>query len=510
MRSLLLAATLLASTVLGMAQDLSSEFGSDVGTATSSAAPSPLSVNGDHSMIYHQPLWADNWSYASPALEPEMDNTLGFTYKAGSLKFVANGTVKTLATPQDWSALSQFEIGETYLSWTPGNFLVNFGYQLFNWGVADKFNPSDGLNARDYSVSMDAPKIPLLAADVRWFPVKWLSVEGVVSPYQSPSRFPVDFTANTQAGLNANAALLANSALGPYYAGYSPQTMATFATDNPNSAVAGARLNVYSALDFGLSYIYDLDPYDTPEVTMKSLAGPSSTTLWVPGQVTLVHKRIHRFGVDAKTTVGPLGLWGEGGFDLTENSSDTSDQVRRDRLAWTLGMDFNWGYHNNFYANLQYIGAWVPGYDQTTQADYAGPLTLSELTSEAYMQRMTYRQLTQTLGDYTETWLQGLTFKLKFPLDSDTLTPSISGVFTMPFGYDTTLETRYGSLALKPEIDLMPMDSFHLRVGADLAWAWVKKAGETAVTLDTTVDRLGVYTPYNDVYISVDYQWTTQ
>ena len=509
MRSLLLAAALLASTSLGMAQDLSSEFGSDLAT-TSASAPSPLSVSGDHSVIYHQPLWADNWSYASPALEPEMDNALGFTYKTGHLKFVANGTVKTFASPQTWTSLSQFELGETYLSWTPGQFLVNLGFQVFNWGVADKFNPSDGLNARDYAVSMDAPKIPLLAADVRWFPAKWLSVEGVVSPYQSPSRFPVDFTANTQAGLDTTAAELTSSPLGSYYSNYSPQANAVFAPNDPNSAVVGARLNFYSAVDLGLSYIYDIDPYGTPEVTMKSIPGPSSTTLWVPQQVTLVYKRIHRFGVDAKTTVGPLGLWGEGGFDLTENPSDTSDQIRRNRLAWTLGMDFNWGYHNNFYTNLQYIGSWIPGYDQTTQSDYASPLSLTQLTNEAYMQTMTYRQLTQTLGDYTETWLQGLTFKLKFPFASDTITPSVSGVFTVPFGYDSTLETRYASLAIKPELDLMPVDSFHLKVGADLAWAWVKKAGQTAVTVDTTVDRIGVYTPYNDVYISIDYQWTTQ
>ncbi|NNM68333.1 MAG: hypothetical protein HKM06_10040, partial [Spirochaetales bacterium] len=305
------------------AQDLGSEF--DAGTpstsssgAASASANSPLVWSGDHLGVYHQPLWGDNWDFNNEALWPQMDNTIGIKYSSGPVKLVVNGTVETVASPNTWSQMSIFKPGETYLSWAPGQFLLNFGYQIYNWGVADKNNPSDGLNARDWAQGWDAPKVPLLSADLRWFPDRHLSLEGVLAPYQTPSQFPVDFQSSTQAGLNTGAAQLSAAGLGTFFPGYTPTASTSLPPNNPNSAVAGARVNYYSsAADLSLSYIYDMDPYPTPVVTMSSYAVPAgalgagspATTFWVPGQIQLVNKRIHRFGANVKTTVGPYGLW---------------------------------------------------------------------------------------------------------------------------------------------------------------------------------------------------------
>ena len=76
----------------------------------------------------------------------------------------------------------------------------------------------------------------------------------------------------------------------------------------------------------------------------------------------------------------------------------------------------------------------------------------------------------------------------------------------MPFNYDDSSGTRYGNLLLKPEIDFMPVDSFHITAGAILNYAWIKKAGEH-VTLDTTQDSLGIYTPSNHFFVAVSYKW---
>ena len=61
-------------------------------------------------------------------------------------------------------------------------------------------------------------------------------------------------------------------------------------------------------------------------------------------------------------------------------------------------------------------------------------------------------------------------------------------------------------MALNPEVDIKPMDSFHIKIGADLFYAWVKKSGKD-VSLDTTTDRIGIYTPSNNVYLKLEYKW---
>jgi hypothetical protein len=83
---------------------------------------------------------------------------------------------------------------------------------------------------------------------------------------------------------------------------------------------------------------------------------------------------------------------------------------------------------------------------------------------------------------------------------------TFTGAFSMPFNYDDSSGTRYGNLLLKPEIDFMPVDSFHITAGAILNYAWIKKAGEH-VTLDTTQDSLGIYTPFNHFFVAVSYKW---
>ena len=50
------------------------------------------------------------------------------------------------------------------------------------------------------------------------------------------------------------------------------------------------------------------------------------------------------------------------------------------------------------------------------------------------------------------------------------------GSYSLPFDYDGSVSgTRYGSLLLKPALDFMPIDSFHVTSEwPSSAYAWVK------------------------------------
>lgn len=505
-KGLLLTAAAVLAFVFGPPLFAADESGDSTGGDQASAPQSTLTLKGDHQGAFHLPLddGNDPVTYSGQAKAPDFTNLLGLEYKVGDLKVVLEGKTRTYASTNDWTSSTEFRSQENYIAWNPGKFRFTAGWQVFSWGVADKKNPTDNLNPRDYSYSLDPDKIPVFAGAVAWYPQDWVSIEAVYVPYKGNSLFPTDFKTKTQAGLNSSASSL--SALLAMYSvsNYSPTASQTEASYNPSSAVAGGRVNFFlTGWDLSFSYLYDQDAFYTPSVTMANYNG-----LWLPSKVDLVKKRIHRLGANVKTTIEKYGLWLEAAYNITEDPQGNDDGVRNNKLAWTLGFDFNFGPGDEFYMNLQYAGEWIPGFDKSTTADYSNSTSVaSHLTDRAYSTRMTYRQLAQTLGSDTEELLQGITTNLKFPLDESRITPTLTGAYMVPLGYDDTKATRYGAMVLNPEVDLMPADSFHILFGSQLQYAFVKTTGTSYVSLDTVNDKIGIYTIDNNVYLKVKYSW---
>jgi len=426
---------------------------------------------------------------------PLVDGKLSGEYKLGDLKVVAAGQVRN----------NEFVPGETAVFYSPGSFKFGLGWQEFSWGVADKKNPTDTLNARDYRYGADASRLVNPAATVAWYPQSWMSVEAVYEPWKVESKYPTNFAASTQAGLIDAKAKLVSKGLGPLLTGYNPSASAESTKEDFSNPVAGGRVNFFlSGVDLGFSYLYDRDSFYTPVVTMGSFA---SGTFQLPTKVELVYKRLHRFGLNAKTTIDKYGFWVESAYNKTEASSADSYDNRHDSIDWTLGSDFNFGPASAYYVNVQYAGTWVMDYDAATLKDYTSDLTSAQLADAAFMAKRTYRSLVQSEGNQTEQLMNTATISLKFPLADELVTPNFSAAAIVPWNYDDTKATRIASAYFKPEVDFKPVDGVHILFGADLVYGWVKKAGSSDVSLDTATDKLGIYTPQNSVYVKVDYQW---
>lgn len=440
------------------------------------ALPNPfdLKLSGTHTFDYRLPAYSDDFTYDQDMKWPMFQNALGLEAKQGKLKVVSNWEINTFADPNQtgadsWSTATRARYGENYVSWDPGKFIFSFGYQIYAWGVADIRNPTDNLNPIDYTdLSGEKPhKIPVLSSNLYWFPADSLSVTAVFVPQAQNSIFPIDYQEE-----------LASE-------GFSNVTYKTIDGD-PANFIAGGKLNYHSSAgDFSASYLYDFDSLYTPVVRLDSSENVTG--------IDLERKRIHRFGLDAKTTLGPYGVWAEACYSMTGNH-DTSDYSERlSRIDYTVGFDFNYGPQDTYYLNLQYIGSVVPGFN------YSANTNTSDM--QVYYDRM----LVGFLGSEMEEVTQGLTFNAQWNFADSTFSPKVTGIYTVPFFYDDSRETRYGNLVLRPEIDVMPIDSFHIVVGAILSYACVKTDGH--VKLDTTVDPVGIYTPYNNVFISISYKW---
>ncbi len=87
-----------------------------------------------------------------------------------------------------------FQLNEAYLAVRGAPFeSVDFrvGRVIQSWGTADMFNPTDNLNARDFSDPLDyTAKVPNQMVEVTWYPTDWLTLTAVWVPVFKPSLLP--------------------------------------------------------------------------------------------------------------------------------------------------------------------------------------------------------------------------------------------------------------------------------------------------------------------------------
>lgn len=513
-KAILVAACALAVAAFVSAEDNSADLfqndavASDVTASADSKSSFTLKLSGEHEAAFHVPAYSkDNeWKYSGSIKEPTFTNDVGIEVQDGTLKLVSRWglSLSPISAGENepnsnWADQLEIVPNENYISWSPARLKLSFGYQVFSWGVADKKNPTDNLNPRDYTVGVNPDKIPVLAADVVAYPTDSFSIEGVYIPVKGDSIYPMDFSdlvVKNSAGQLSSSSVSYDKSLA-----------------DPDRFVAGAKVNFNSSrIDLSLDYLYDLDQFYTPDISVKtgSVATPlGNLPAYLLDSVNLERKRVHRFGGDAKTTIGKFGLWLETAYSVTENSGSDDYSVRKSKLEYTLGTDANFGPNDSGYFNLQYIGAWTPDFDDgtpSTNSIIVYPFGATESSALDYYQRKSVN----LLGLDTQGLMQGVTCNVKYEFADGLVTPEITAAYMAPFQYDDSAITRLGQLVLNPEIDLKPVDSFHIKLGADLYYAWYKEKGSDSVKLDTALDPVGIYTPSNNVYLKVVYKWNDE
>lgn len=480
----------------GRAQDASDNAAQTAGSAggvksAAAAAQSSWNLRGTQTLDYRLPVFRDTFSYTGVYLWPRLENLLTLSGGVGLFKVTSSwratiwpaGTDAPAAIPISDPASLTVVPENNYISLGAGALSIDAGYFVQPWGAADGLNPTDNINPVDYTRSLTPESIPAFMLRLVYFPAPSVGLETVFEPYKQADLFPVS-AADRIPALLFSASEVSVS-----------QPPVEF-----SSAVLGGRMSFYtSAVDLSVSYLYDYDQYYTPVI---SYAGPANKTL------TLERMRIHRFGADAKTTIGPFGLWAEACYSLTTDPALTSSAVRNPYLSWTLGTDASYGPAGTFYVNFQYSGRYVFGFYRNFYTDYPNgqPDPVRMGTDPAYAIQYYDRALSQSLGDENEAFLNTFALKLDFPFANGRWKPGLAASYLLPAGYDATQATRYGSLLLEPKISFAPADPVTISLGGELIFAWKKDAGSSNVTLDTA-DRLGMFHDRSSVYLTVSYAW---
>jgi len=444
-----------------------------------------ISLTGAHAFEFHIPVIKDNMNFDGYIKSPKIKNEFGIEAGFKNLLLVSHWQFDIILN--EWGDIKKFlEMlpMENYVSWSPWKFRFAIGFQNFNWGVSDKINPTDNVNIKDIRHPYDFRKTPVFSVSASFFPFDFMSMEVLYIP------FYLQLTTDTVTAQIEDA--------------YPNANVSVKSSINPELFGIGGKLNFFFRYaDFSFSYLTQIDPYFSLNLDFEKKSAGSDWYYSI-SKAELINRRLHHFGTDLKTTAGIFGIWTELCYSFAQDDFLMEYyNIRNHQFKYTLGFDFNYGPNSDFYFNFQYFGNINPFYYADFYKDYKnGDFDLNK--DESYYKEFYYRKLTDPLALIREGFLQGVSLKMKWPVLSSLFTPSIDAVYTVPVIYDTNREIRYGTLYVNPEIDIMPLDSFHILVGSDLFFSWHKLDGKVSIDEENLT---GFNYKNNNIYLVVKYKW---
>jgi hypothetical protein len=227
-----------------------------------------------------------------------------------------------LQIPETSLHRSYLSLKEATLTGRQGPLEVTVGKQIYAWGTADAFNPTDNINPYDYLDVLDNEKMGVWSASAR-LTIAQSSLVFVVVPYFTPSRVPLPRSR------------------------WTPQAPAGFAAvvDDPvqpdqdlGATQFAARLRTTVAgWDASVSYY---DGYDHTQ-SFRQSALQAAPGVFVP-RITPVYSRVKVPGFDLSTTVGPVEVHAEGAFRLIESNGRDHRFLGIAGVNYTYDVGWRW------------------------------------------------------------------------------------------------------------------------------------------------------------------------
>ena len=220
-----------------------------------------------------------------------------------------------LQIPETSLHRSILDLKEAVARFSRGAYDVSVGKQIFAWGTAEAFNPTDNLNAYDYLDPLDREKLGAwsVAARATFGPANLLFV---IVPVFTPSRLPLPDSRWTPMPPDGFAGV--------------PEPR-ELPSNDVGSMQYGARLRAtLGGWDLGLSYYDGFDATPVYRLGTVDIGGASVPSL------TPVFTRVHVPGFDFSTTLKKLEIHGEGAFRLVSSNG------RDSRFQWIGGAAYTW------------------------------------------------------------------------------------------------------------------------------------------------------------------------
>jgi len=319
------------------------------------------------------------WFWNENRLTLDLEKTI-----TGNTKFYSELWLRNIGLPQAESPYSLADLNSTdpfslvirqayatAYGLIGGKLDLTVGKQIFSWGTADRFNPTNNLSPYDYEDLLDfGRKCGVFAIKADFYINSDNYVEAVFEPFFRPVQLPYgQFAQLLSAGDTMQ--LPQNVTL----AGTSEQLIMPPATLKDNFS-AGVRFKGFLAgFDYSLSYVYGYDQAPVQSQTVIDLALTSAVYMTFDANVStdMNFYRNHILGADLAGNIGGVGVWAEAALFIPKDDvvwqittvypqalnmpDQTTDSVLfpKDKpyVKYVLGADYTFG--NGIYLNTQFI-----------------------------------------------------------------------------------------------------------------------------------------------------------
>ncbi len=531
--TLLITATLYAEDY----EDMFDESGRNQRTADSAGMSAParpgIELAGEHAATLSLPAYESGNTFTGSMKAPQVRNALTLSARKGRVSLQAGADLRMeLTSSGQWTDIVRLLPLENSISIANDVMRATLGYQYYSWGSADRLNPTDNLNPRDYTSGPDPKKIPLFSLSTTLYSKRWLSVQGVYAPFEQSDAFPLSAVEEVPDDLFSTVRFAEVSATPegivttPRVAAGTPEIVEDSPAFQPSSFIAGGRARIMSnVIDLSASYLYDYDSYFTPRITLRPYAFVDEHTTFAPyipdstrqavsamhgwrlDRLELYRGRMHRIGLDVKKILGRVGVWGEACYSLTEDRGNDDPAVRNDMLSWTAGLDISYGPGDEHYVNIQHVGQFIVDYDDSIEHDYPGGAPDDRFLSDrSYMERYYARLLAQSLARQSEGLLLGGTLRADWSFADGRLKPSVEAVVLVPLLYDSTTCTRYADAIGRVCLDWLPHDVVTVSLGCELFYSACTRTGEDTFR-NFNESLVGSYYPHSRMVFECTYAW---
>ncbi len=313
---------------------------------------------------------------------------------------------------------------EAYLNVAASPIAIRAGYQIFSWGVADIYNPTDTLNPWDYTDIFDFEKegMPALKAV---YTRERFSLEGIWMPIPLESELPYRDSRFVQPFLTSvNNPLFPVIGLPPANFDVTENDLSP-ATTIRNSQFGARALGTIGPVDVGLSYFNGFEKVPHQEAI---IGNPDPATGVVPMTVNQVYLRKQIVGFNIVGGYKGLNLKSESALVLPYASSRDVGGADRDYFIYTVGADYT-------FFDI------VDKHDFSIIVEFADQINFQEPVREDFanpFQRTLFGRLEYRIADYV---------RLRF---------------TSIYNFDNR------SYYLHPEFYLEIADNWELKVGANI------------------------------------------
>lgn len=280
-----------------------------------------------------------SYPYAVPNTDIRTSNRLIFKFDLDArvdehVRIFGNMKVRT-DLPQSTVRTAVIPL-EAFLDVNVDRFNIRAGYQIFSWGVADIYNPTDMLNPRDYSDIFDFEKDGMPALKFTFAGDK-ISFDGVWMPVPLESELPYEDSRFVQPFLSA-----ANNPLFPVI-GIPPANVdltlneLTPPLSIKSSQFAARVLATVGRFDLGLSYFNGFEKVPSPEVI---IGWPNPLTGKIPATVNEVYIREQIIGFSAVTGYKGLNMKGEAALVIPYKSTHDVGAADDLNFVYVVGADY--------------------------------------------------------------------------------------------------------------------------------------------------------------------------